>query len=118
MTGTRIEKGGYPDMGSGRYTMSMGYKVWYEFALAQRTHLNLLENIHQVLACLLISGLVSPVAMAVTGAVYLLGRIGFTFSYKLHPAARARFAPFVMLPQVILPFYTMYACYELQTKSK
>jgi len=30
-TGQDIGKGGYPDMGSGRYVMKSGYKNWMEF---------------------------------------------------------------------------------------
>ena len=30
-TGQEIMKGGYPDSGSGRYTMKLGYKGWMEF---------------------------------------------------------------------------------------
>ena len=33
-TGKPIEKGGYPDHGSGRYTMEAGYKAWLEFNCA------------------------------------------------------------------------------------
>ena len=44
-TNELIQGGGYPDTGSGRYTFAMGYKAWYEFNVAQRGHLNYLENI-------------------------------------------------------------------------
>ena len=30
-TGTEIQEGGYPDHGSGRYTIKAGYKAWIEF---------------------------------------------------------------------------------------
>ena len=30
-TGSDIQAGGYPDHGSGRYTMKAGYKAWMEF---------------------------------------------------------------------------------------
>ena len=30
-TGHEIGKGGYPDSGSGRYTMRLGYRGWMEF---------------------------------------------------------------------------------------
>ena len=44
-TGKNIQKGGYPDHGSGRYTMQAGYKTWIEFNCAQRVHYDYLENI-------------------------------------------------------------------------
>ena len=30
-TGSDIKKGGYPDSGSGRYVMALGYKGWMQF---------------------------------------------------------------------------------------
>ena len=42
--GEDIGKGGYPDHGSGRYTMKAGYKAWMEFNNAQRGHHNYLES--------------------------------------------------------------------------
>ena len=43
--GQKIQKGGYPDCGSGRYTMEKGYETWLKFNLSQRVHLNFMENI-------------------------------------------------------------------------
>ena len=43
--GEKISKGGYPDCGSGRYTMKAGYEAWMKFNSAQRAHLNYAENI-------------------------------------------------------------------------
>ena len=37
-TGQEIGRGGYPDMGSGRYVMAAGYKGWMEFNKGQRIH--------------------------------------------------------------------------------
>ena len=31
LKGEQIKKGGYPDSGSGRYTMEAGYENWYKF---------------------------------------------------------------------------------------
>ena len=31
VTGQKISKGGYPDMGSGQYVLKAGYKAWYTF---------------------------------------------------------------------------------------
>ena len=44
--GTKIGKGGYPDCGSGLYTMRAGYKTWFEFNIGQRIHHNYLEGAH------------------------------------------------------------------------
>ena len=32
--GQKIQKGGYPDCGSGRYTMEKGYETWLKFNLS------------------------------------------------------------------------------------
>ena len=33
---SKLEMGGYPDSGSGRYTIQAGYEFWYNFNVAQR----------------------------------------------------------------------------------
>jgi len=42
-TGKEVEEGGYPDMGSGVYSMKLSYKDWYDFNNGQRVHLNYVE---------------------------------------------------------------------------
>ena len=36
----QIKKGGYPDMGNGRYSEKLSYSDWIKFNNAQRAHLN------------------------------------------------------------------------------
>ena len=43
--GTDLPKGGYPDMGNGRYSEKLSYKEWFEFNVGQRIHYNYLECI-------------------------------------------------------------------------
>ena len=43
--GTVVPKGGYPDMGNGRYAARLDYKDWYNFNNAQRVHYNYLESV-------------------------------------------------------------------------
>ena len=43
--GDKLYDGGWPDMGSGRYTMAAGYKAWMEINKGQRVYLNYCENI-------------------------------------------------------------------------
>jgi len=76
-TGTKISKGGYPDHGSGRYTMELGYAGWMKFMRAQRIHYNYLESISQILTCMLLAGLRFPVVTTSIGAVYLTARVWF-----------------------------------------
>ena len=39
-----LPKGGYPDMGSGRYSEKLSYKEWFDFNKAQRIHYHYLED--------------------------------------------------------------------------
>lgn len=52
-----------------------------KFNCAQRAHQNTLENVPQVYASLLISGIVHPRVAAVSGLLYLIGRVIFTLGY-------------------------------------
>jgi hypothetical protein len=33
-----VPKGGYPDMGNGKFGKKLGYREWFEFNTAQRAH--------------------------------------------------------------------------------
>ena len=44
-TGLDIKGGGYPDCGSGRYTMEAGYEKWFQFMNNQRAHGNYMEAV-------------------------------------------------------------------------
>ena len=104
----QIGKGGYPDHGNGRYAAKLDYASWMKFALAQRVHYNFLENIMQVSTGLLMCGLYDSKIATYIGVVYLLGRTIFTIGYQISPKARFYGLPFMMLPQMLLPIYTIY----------
>ncbi len=70
----KLPRGGYPDMGVGRYSEGLSYEAWYRFACAQRTHGNLLEWIASFILFLLVAGLFYPVPAAVAGGVWIVGR--------------------------------------------
>ena len=76
-----LPKGGYPDMGSGRYIEKATYKQWYEFNVGQRIHYHYLESITCVISWLLIAGLEYPEASIALGAGYGLGRLIFHIGY-------------------------------------
>jgi uncharacterized membrane protein YecN with MAPEG domain len=80
--GTEIGQGGYPDMGNGLYSRKLSYQQWYEFNVAQRTHLNFVENIGLIIPLVLIAGLVLSVPAAILGATYFLGRLLYTIGYR------------------------------------
>ena len=108
LNGASIGAGGYPDHGSGRYTMKLGYKGWMEFNKAQRIHYNYLESISQILCMMIISGLYFPIATACIGGVYLFARIWFQLGYMLiGPKGRMYAVPFVMLTQFLFPIFTI-----------
>ena len=54
---TKPNDEGYPDTGTGIYSMSLPYKKWYEFNLKQRGHLNFLETVVQAMVFTLVAGL-------------------------------------------------------------
>ena len=109
LNGAKIGEGGYPDHGSGRYTIALGYKGWMEFNKAQRIHYNYLESISQILCMMFICGLEFPLVTAIIGGVYLLSRIWFQVGYIIAPKARMYAMPFVMLTQFALPLFSIYS---------
>ena len=107
-TGSEITKGGYPDHGSGRYTMGAGYAAWYTFNNAQRVHYNYLEYFAQMIIQFLLAGLYYPLTTAVLAGVYILFRIWFHVGYiRGGPKGRVPAAVFCMMMQMLMPFYTI-----------
>ena len=74
-------KGGYPDMGNGRYSDKLSYKDWYNFNNTQRAHYNFLEQVGSILALLLIAGIGFPTVAGILGWTYFVGRVLFTIGY-------------------------------------
>ena len=81
--GTRetLPSGGYPDHGNGFYGDQLKYKDWFEFAVAQRTHKNALEQVTIVVFSVMVCGVRFPVPTLVLGGLYFIGRIVFTVGY-------------------------------------
>jgi len=77
----KLNKEGYPDMGSGHYSEKLQYKDWYRFNAAQRVHYHYLESVTCVVCWLLIAGLLHPWVAVAFGAAYIIGRILFTIGY-------------------------------------
>ena len=80
-TGVEIEKGGYPDMGNGRYSSKLTYEQWYKFNNAQRAHYNFVEFAPSGFVMLFIAGIYFPIAAAVLGLVLFIGRIFYSYGY-------------------------------------
>jgi len=88
-TGKEIEKGGYPDMGNGKYSAKLSYEDWYKFNNAQRAHQNFVEFAPSGFVMLFIAGIYFPVATAVLGLALFIGRIFYSIGYaKGGPAGR------------------------------
>ena len=105
-----MQAGGWPDMGSGRYTMAAGYRAWMEINKGQRVYQNYTENIQQMTASMLIAGLFLPIATAVWGTLYLLARIGYVCAYLQAPNKRKIFTPFLLFTQFTMPVFAFTLC--------
>jgi glutathione S-transferase len=80
-TGVEIEKGGYPDMGNGRYSAKLSYDQWYKFNNAQRAHYNFVEFAPSCFVMLFISGIYFPIPAAVMGLALFIGRLIYSVGY-------------------------------------
>lgn len=89
ITGKDKNRGGYPDMGNGRYAALLSHNDWLSFNFAQRAHLNYVEGIGSTLAFTLLGGIVYPRFCAATAAFYAVGREIYAAGYaKKGPAGR------------------------------
>ena len=80
-TGQEITKGGYPDMGNGRYASKLSYSDWYDFNNRQRAHYNALEQVATMITVVIVAGVWCPVCASVIGWTYFVGRLLFTIGY-------------------------------------
>ena len=73
---TAVDKDGYPDMGSGRYSDSdkMSYKEWFKFNFYQRIHSNFLEVVMQAMFFMLVAGIKHPFPATIAGCCYFFAR--------------------------------------------
>jgi hypothetical protein len=86
----KLPRGGYPDMGTGRYAALLPYASWYRFANAQRAHYNYVESVASVLTFSLLGGLHYPRFAAGATAGYVVGREVYAYLYsKKGPGARS-----------------------------
>ena len=112
-----IKKGGYPDCGSGRYTMAMGYEAWYRFSSLQRAGVNQMDSISMMICMLMSAGLYYPIATAIWGIVYWIGIQLYVVGYLKSPAWRALGAPIVLASRFALPVFTIVSLAQLASKT-
>ena len=98
--GGEIARGGFPDVGDGRYTMACEYKDWYSFNKNQRVHQNLLEAIGPVLVSEAIIGLKYPLVPIIAGSLYIVFRLAFGCLYSRNVNKRALAFPFLFFYQI------------------
>ncbi|KAI3655857.1 hypothetical protein MP638_000917 [Amoeboaphelidium occidentale] len=72
----------YPDMGTGRFSAKLSDEQWTEFNNYQRAHYNYVEGVTSVVTLQLLGGLFYPKTQAILGALYILGRIAYTYGYR------------------------------------
>jgi uncharacterized membrane protein YecN with MAPEG domain len=77
-----VQKGGYPDMGSGRYSQALTYKDWFEFNNTQRVHHNYLETLPLVIILSIISGINFGLETFISQCVFLVARIVYQIGYN------------------------------------
>lgn len=86
--GGSVPKGGYPDMGTGRYSQLLTYKDWLELNSAYRVFLNFGEHIGVIIPFTLLAGLRYPRVAAGLGFGYVLSRFLYGFGYTKRPESR------------------------------
>jgi len=73
-----MPRGGYPDMGNGRYAAKLPYNDWLNFNKAQRVHYNLVEQVASMLLFVVFGGLQYPYPATGFGALFFVARILYT----------------------------------------
>ncbi|KAI9502418.1 Microsomal glutathione S-transferase 3 [Coemansia spiralis] len=71
----------YPDNGGGRYSDKLNDADWVAFNNIKRASDNYLEQIGMVLTMLTMAGLFQPKLAASLGALYIVGRFGYSEGY-------------------------------------
>ena len=96
--GQAVPKGGYPDMGNGRYSAKLSYKEWFEFNNLQRIHYNYLESVACIIIWLLIGGLAPNFTWAAVGlgGANLVGRVIYHVGYSMK-GPKGRVAGFIIV---------------------
>lgn len=74
-------KGGYPDMGCGRYAAKLSDEDWLLFNNAQRAHYNFVEGVATYILLILVSGLYYPLYATYLGIAIFIGRLLFSIGY-------------------------------------
>ena len=82
-----IARGGYPDMGNGRYSAKLSYLDWLDFNKSQRVHYNFVEQIASILTFVILGGILYPIEASIIGLIYVISRI--CYGYYTSPEGAA-----------------------------
>ena len=86
--GTKLGMVGYPDCGNGRYAAELTYDQWFNLNNWQRVHYNYMEMLTPVLVWILIGCFYKPLAAAILGYVFFIGRLIYSIGYAKSPNSR------------------------------
>lgn len=107
-------KVGYPDTGSGLYSMKLSHKDWAAVNNAQRTHINFLEVFAPMALFYLISGLVFPRLTVILEIANIIGRICYNTGYIAGgPKGRILGAAINLTVMSVLAITTLTAAYQI-----
>mmetsp|Transcript_6676 Transcript_6676/g.16848 ORF Transcript_6676/g.16848 Transcript_6676/m.16848 type:complete len:181 (-) Transcript_6676:132-674(-) len=80
--GKSIPKGGYPDMGCGRFSSKLTYEQWFQFNNYQRVHGNYVEGVATAIVLQLVGSIFYTRVCVVAGLTYILGRVLYAVLYR------------------------------------
>ena len=108
-----LPKGGYPDMGEGRYAERLSYKEWFNFGVAQRIHYHFMESLTSIVTWILIAGIRFPVQAISFGAGFSIARILFHIGYHIKGPS-GRYAGFLLqiLCSIVLFGFAFASCID------
>lgn len=108
-----IAKGGYPDVGSGRYSAALPYADWLAFNNAQRAHGNYVEGLVPATLFPLIAGLHFPKTAAGSCLAYIIGREIYARGYAKQGADK-RMAGAIVFDLALLTSFSLALCTGLR----
>ena len=93
--GQKPDKMGLPDMGNGWYGSRLPFKNWFKLAVNQRVLGNYIESMPGIVIPAAIAGLFFGKIVIWTAWLILVGRIAYSFGYRINP--QFRFIGFIVI---------------------
>ena len=105
-------------MGNGYYAEKLSYKDWFEHGLAQRVHVNFIEQLLIVCFLVLVAGLKHPTEAAILGLTYSFGRLVYAIGYSRKVESRGVGVLLLTLPLFGLFYFSFVDMLALQSAAK